>query len=141
MKIMKTLLMLIFIFCFNVAGYGQQKKIRIVVVSSYHREYLWSQDTHKGVCAALLDFKFVDNEKQIEEYAKNDYLETDKIVIKKAWMDTKRKSSKTEIADTSARITKEINEFKPDLILLGDDNAANYIGNQFIDINIGNHYQ
>ena len=31
---------------------------------------------------------------------------------------------------------KEIEQFKPNLILLGDDNAANYVGNQYIDTNI-----
>ena len=130
------MIIVILIFCFDLVSYGAQNKIRIFVVSSYHREYLWSQDTNKGVCDALIDFKFVDNEKQIEEYTNNDYLETDKVVIKKAWMDTKRKNQKNEIAVSTARITQEINEFKPDLILLGDDNAANYIGSQFIDTNI-----
>ncbi len=137
MKIqLKIAFVLFSVFCLASISYGESKKIRIFVVSSYDQEYLWSQDTHKGVCAAFLDFKFVDNKKQIEEYTRNDYLETDKIVIKRAWMDTKRKSAKSEIAASSKRITQEINEFKPDLILLGDDNAANYIGNQFIDTDI-----
>lgn len=135
MKIMKTLLILIFIFCFNLMGYGQQKT-RIFVVSSYHPEYLWSQDTNKGVCAALLDFKFLDNKAQTDEYTQNDFVETEKTMVKKAWMDTKRKSSKSEIAEATTRIMGEINKFQPDLILLGDDNAANYIGNQFIDTHI-----
>lgn len=135
MKIMKTLLILIFIFCFNLVGYGQQKT-RIFVVSSYHREYLWSQDTNAGVCAALLDFKFLDNKAQTDEYTQNDFVETEKTIVKKAWMDTKRKSAKNEIAQATAKIVEAIKEFKPDLILLGDDNATNYIGTQFIDTNI-----
>lgn len=133
MKLLKIIFVVLFVFGLVSISYEESKKIRMFVVSSYHPEYLWSQDTHKGVCAALLDFKFVDNKNQIEEYTRNDYLETDKIVLKKAWMDTKRKSAKSEIAAVSSRITQEIKKFKPDLILLGDDNAANYIGNQFID--------
>ena len=60
-------------------------------------------------------------------------MESSKAVVKKLWMDTKRKNSKAEIEQTVARIVSEIEAFKPDLILLGDDNATNYIGNQYID--------
>lgn len=116
------------------AAEGGQK--RIVVVSSYHKEYLWSQDTNEGVVAALLDFGYLDDKRQGEEYTQNNYIESSKAVIKKLWMDTKRKNSKNEIEQTIARIVKEIDEFGPDLILLGDDNATNYIGNQYIDTEI-----
>jgi ABC-type uncharacterized transport system substrate-binding protein len=133
---MKFLRIVLFLLVWVSFGYGESEKMRIFVVSSYHQEYLWSQDTQKGVCAALIDFKFVENEQQLEKYTQNNYLETDKIVIKKDWMDTKRKSQQSDIAAATERITKEINEFQPDLILLGDDNAANYIGNQFVDAKI-----
>ncbi|MFA5095791.1 MAG: ABC transporter substrate binding protein, partial [Candidatus Omnitrophota bacterium] len=116
--------------------HGAQDKIRIFVVSSYHRDYLWSQDTHKGVCAGLLDFKFLDDQKQADEYTQSDYLETDKVVIRKAWMDTKRKSQKNEIAAVASRLMRQIKEFKPDLVMLGDDNAAHYLGTQLIDSDI-----
>ncbi len=116
--------------------YAQQKKLRIFVVSSYHREYLWEQDLNKGLCAAMLDFKFLDNKEQTEEYTKNDFVETDKTVLKKEWMDSKRKSSKQQQEQSAIRILKEIDQFKPDLIILGDDNASNYIGTQYIDSDI-----
>jgi hypothetical protein len=38
---------------------AQAEKQKIFVVSSYHREYLWSQDTQKGVCAGLLEPQLV----------------------------------------------------------------------------------
>jgi len=107
--------------------------VRIFVVSSYHQEYLWSQDTNRGLCAALVAFKYFDDEKQSGEYTRSDYVETSRAVVKKAWMDTKRRPSRDEIAHATGRIVGEIRAFRPDLILLGDDNAANYIGNQFID--------
>lgn len=110
----------------------QPKKARIFVVSSYHREYLWSQETNKGLCAALVELKYL-TQKQADEYTRKDYVEGDKAVVKKTWMDTKRKSSQADIAKTTARILPEISAFKPDIILLGDDNAANYIGSQYID--------
>lgn len=109
------------------------RQVRIYVVSSYHKEYLWSKDTNEGLCAALLEAGLFKSSGQVNEYTRNDFLENPAMVIKKAWMDTKRKYAKDEIADAVERIIKDINAFKPDLIMLGDDNAANYIGNQFID--------
>ena len=112
---------------------GQGSKLRIFVVSSYHRDYLWSQDTNKGLCAAFLDFKFLDNDGQVNAYTKNDFVETDRVVIKKAWMDTKQKNKKDEIAAITKSIVSEIDAFKPDLVLLGDDNATNFIGAHLVN--------
>ena len=113
--------------------FAEGGKLRIFVVSSYHREYLWTQDTNKGLCAALRDFKFLDSDAEVEEFTKNDAIETATVVIKKAWMDTKRKNKKEEIAATTSNIMSEINGFKPDLVFLGDDNATNFIGAHLID--------
>jgi ABC-type uncharacterized transport system substrate-binding protein len=117
-----------FLFGLVPAGYAQSKKLRLFIVSSYHREYLWSQDTGAGLCAALKDFKFIGDDQQIEELKKNDFLETDLVVIKKVWMDTKRKSGKQEIAAATKAIVDEIKAFGPDLVFLGDDNATNFVG-------------
>ncbi|MEO5335078.1 MAG: hypothetical protein H7839_23955 [Magnetococcus sp. YQC-5] len=111
-------------------------KKRIMVVSSYHREYLWSQDTNEGVCAALLGFGYMDDKSQAARYTKDDYVETSKAIIQKMWMDTKRKNSLADIAQTTKNVTDVVEKFNPDIILLGDDNAANYIGNHFIDTQI-----
>jgi len=119
----------------QVASAGAEKQ-RLVVVSSYHREYLWSQDTNRGVCAALLDFHFLDSAAQAQEYSAKDYVESSRAVVKKLWMDTKRKSSSKEIAAATARLAAEIDAFRPDLILLGDDNAAKYLGNQYLNTKI-----
>ena len=106
---------------------------RILIVSSYHREYLWSQDTNEGVTAALLDFGYLDNEGQGKSFWNDDYVESSTAVVRKLWMDTKRRNKISEIADSVARIIGEIDEFDPDIILLGDDNAANYIGSHYLD--------
>ena len=111
-------------------------KQRILVISSYHKEYLWSQDTNKGVCAGLVDFGFIDDKLQVAAYSQDDYVETSKALIKKMWMDTKRKNTHQQMADATGRIVAEVAKFKPDLILLGDDNATNYIGNHYIDSGI-----
>lgn len=117
-------------------GLAKSTKTRIMVVSSYHKEYLWSQDTNKGVVAALLDFGYLDNKRQGQTYTREDYIESSKAVVKKLWMNTKRKNSKNDINQMVASIVKEIEKFQPDVLLLGDDNATNYIGNQYIDTDL-----
>ncbi len=117
-----------FLFSLPSETFAQTKKLRIFIVDSYHPQYLWSKDTTKGLCAALKDFKFLDNDQQIDELTTKDLLETDIIVIKKVWMDSKHKSRKDEIKAITKNIVNEINKFKPDLVFLGDDNATNFIG-------------
>ena len=113
--------------------YGESHKKKIFVVSSYHKSYLWSQSTQKGLTSAMLNYGYLDNIQQADDFTKNDRIESSKAVVRKAWMDTKRRNSFREIAMATARIMRSIDEFKPDLVLLGDDNAANYIGNQLLD--------
>ena len=112
---------------------GDAEKVRLLVVDSYHPEYLWSQETQKGLCAAMLEFGYLDSQEQSETFTRDDEVERSRAVVKKLWMDTKRKYSTKEIAETTARLTTAVTAFHPDLLLLGDDNAANYLGNQFLD--------
>lgn len=120
----------------NVSGAGTEEKIRIFVVSSYHASYLWSQETQAGLCAALLEAGLLQDAAEQALFTKEDFLENERMVIQKVWMDTKRKNSRHQIADAVARIVSLVEEFRPDVILLGDDNAANYIGNQYIDTGV-----
>ena len=112
---------------------GASLKKPIFVVSSYHKSYLWSQSTHKGLTEAMLFYGYLDNAQQVRTFTKYDYIESSKAVVQKDWMDTKRKNSSREIAQATYRIMQTINVFKPDIVMLGDDNAANYIGNQLLD--------
>ncbi len=111
-------------------------KTRLLVVSSYHKEYAWTQETNSGFCAAMLELGYFDKEEQTAGFTRNDYIETSTAIIKKIWMDTKRKKSKKERVEMTFSITQIAKEFKPDLIFLGDDNAAKYIGNEFLDSDI-----
>jgi ABC-type uncharacterized transport system substrate-binding protein len=113
-----------------------QGKQRIIVVSSYHREYPWSQETNKGFCAAMVKYGFFGGPADGEEYSRNDYVETPKAVVKKHWMDAKRKKSREEKLAATAEITQIVKAFGPTLIFLGDDDAAQYIGGQFLDTGI-----
>lgn len=108
-------------------------KQRIFIVSSYDRNYLWSQSTNRGITAAMLRYGFLDNKEQVNTFNEYDFVESSRALVKKTWMDTKRRNSSKEIAEATLRIMSEIEVFKPSLVLLGDDNAANYIGNQLLD--------
>lgn len=140
MKPVKTLFVALVVLClasicYGAPGTGPAKK-KIFVVDGYHREYLWSQQIHEGFCAAMLKYGYFDDGKQTAEYTEKDYVETSTAIVKKMWFEAKRKSSKEEMSKSALAITKTIRDFKPDLIFVGDDEAADYIGSQFLDTKI-----
>lgn len=49
---------------------------RIFIVSSYDRDYLWSQSTHRGVVAAMRQHGYLESTEQAESFAAADYLES-----------------------------------------------------------------
>ena len=106
MKLWRVLFTLFIGFNLISVSYGASTKAsgkkRLIVVDSYHREYLWSQYTHEGFCEAMLKLGYFDNKDQIAEYTKNDFVVSSRVVIKKLWMDSKRKNSKEEKAETTA---------------------------------------
>ena len=106
---------------------------RIFIVSSYHKAYLWSQSTQRGVSAGLRKLGYLDNDEQVRQLERNDSIETPRVVIRKDWMDTKRRDKPPEMANATTRIMAAIKAFKPDLVMVGDDNAARYIGGQLLD--------
>ncbi len=107
--------------------------LRIAVVSSYHPEYQWSQGTNEGLTQGLIDFGYLDNIEQARIFTERGQLSNARIDIRKYWMDTKHKGREAEIADTLASLVSRLDEFAPDILLLGDDNAANYVGNYYLD--------
>ncbi len=111
-------------------------KEKIMVVSSYHNGFPWSKDTNKGFCDAMLKFGYFDNTEQVNDFNTHSYAETATIIIEKLWLDSKRKSSKAQIEEESLRIYEIIQDFKPDLVFLGDDNAARYVGSKLLDTNV-----
>ena len=116
----------------GVVSAADTKKKRIFIVSSYNKAYIWSQSTQKGVSAAMLKLGYLDTEQQVKQLQRDDQVESRKAVIKKDWMDTKRKDSRAEMAISTSRIVAAIRAFGPDLVLLGDDNAAKHIGGQLL---------
>jgi ABC-type uncharacterized transport system substrate-binding protein len=106
---------------------------RIFIVDSYDRGYIWSQSTQKGVNAAMRKYGYLDNEQQAAQLVRQDAVDSSRAVIRKEWMNSKRKDSRTDLANATTRIMGALAAFKPDLVLLGDDNAARHIGAQLLD--------
>ena len=94
-------------------GEGAAREDKILVVSSYHREYDWSRDTQRGFCAAMQKFGYFDNDEQAALYTKTDSVETSKVIVKKMWMDAKRKNSKAGIEASALAIYKFAKGFRP----------------------------
>ncbi len=84
----------------------------------------------------MLEFGYLDNREQGDIFTRTNRVENDRVILQKYWMDTKRKNTREQIAQSLADIINQLEIYKPHLLLLGDDNAANYIGNQYLDTGI-----
>ena len=58
MKRWQPLAALLFVLCVAPMAEAAEKR-RVFVVSSYHKEYLWSQSTQKGLSEAMLAYGVV----------------------------------------------------------------------------------
>ncbi len=118
------------------AAAANARKVNILVVSSYHREYLWSQDTHRGLTAAMHELGYFDSREQGQELMQSGRVESTRAIVRKLWMDTKRRAGPGDISQAVTKVRTVVATFAPDILLLGDDNATNYIGNQYLDTDI-----
>lgn len=136
---MKNFIFLMFMVLCSIACpvYAEAKQaIKIVVVDSYHREYAWSQGTNEGLASGLLQAGLLDDTSQVQAFAQQDQISSSKVLLKRYWMDSKRRDSLNQISRSMQNITASISNFEPDIIFLGDDNAANYLGNYFLDTSV-----
>ncbi|MFH1488940.1 MAG: ABC transporter substrate binding protein [Pseudomonadota bacterium] len=142
MRAKKIVSFFILLFCMNLmwglveAAEKVLPKYRILVVSSYHPGYLWSTETHNGFCDAMLQFGYLDSRDQVDVYTRDDGVASSRAVVKKLWMDSKRKNNKAEKEKMGLQIYVKAKAFEPDLIFLGDDNAAEFIGRKFLDTRV-----
>ena len=83
----------------------------ILVISSYHPEYLWDQSYNASLAANL----------------KGDHH------ISHFYMDTKRRPAEEfdQIAEQALAYYRQV---KPDLVVLGDDNAINYLASDIASL-------
>ena len=73
MKISRRIWIMLVLICMGLGmsaiSSGAPAMKRILVVSSYHRDYLWSQATQRGVSEAMLKYGYLDNTQQIATLA------------------------------------------------------------------------
>jgi putative tryptophan/tyrosine transport system substrate-binding protein len=131
MKLSKIIILLILI-TISFALHAS-KPFNIAIISSYHPEYIWTKETGEGVLKALYETNYLTTPQEAEEFTRNNYLANDKVILKKWWMDSKRKNTLPEIQRETTKIIQKLNAFSPDIVLTGDDNATNYLGNYYID--------
>lgn len=100
-----SVILFMFIFSCSAPGKKENKK-RIFYVNSYHQGYGSSDDIMKG----------------LEESFSGKNIE-----MKTFFLDSKRKSSNKEIKQSVQDALSQIEIFKPELIIISDDNAAKYL--------------
>ncbi len=86
------------------------KTKKVFVVFSYHQEYTWDINEKDGL---------------------NEAFEGQEIQVERFYMDTKRKTSsewKQKVADS---VIKLIDTYKPDVLIVFDDNACEYVAKHY----------
>lgn len=78
---------------------------KILVVQSYHTGYAWVDDIDAGIAKALEGAGYE---------------------VKYFYMDTKRKTSEEWKVESGKLAMKEVETFKPDVVITADDNAQKY---------------
>jgi basic membrane protein A len=114
----------------------QEKKV--MLVQSYWTNYKWGIDIEKGVLEALgLPASILDEEpvnkgglglKEGIAAKTGKY----KISLKIVNMDTKRRSEEEWKKESGIKTIGEIEAFKPDVVILADDNAQQYVGKAIV---------
>jgi ABC-type uncharacterized transport system substrate-binding protein len=90
----------------------EAKRKRVLVLHSYHPEFVWVQDVNKGIVQGLLEERFEEGKNLNLEYF---------------YMDTKRKSDEKWKLEVAGQAKARIATLKPDVVIAVDDNAQKYV--------------
>lgn len=108
---MKKIIMLFLAALFIIIGCSKSPN-KILVIYSYHPEYEWCKQEKKGI-----DEIFKDHDITIESF----------------YMDTKRKTDITWEKNVTAEAIEKIDSFRPDIVIVCDDNACRLVAARYID--------
>jgi ABC-type uncharacterized transport system substrate-binding protein len=95
-----------------------EKRKRVMVLHSYHPEYVWVQNINRGIDRGLEEERFVDGKNISVEYF---------------YMDTKRKTSEEWKQKKAAEAIAHISQWKPHVVIATDDNAQKYVVSKMKD--------
>jgi ABC-type uncharacterized transport system substrate-binding protein len=84
---------------------------KVLLIFSYHPEYAWVIDETRGV---------------------DDVLSDRGVEIEKFYLDTKRNTSAEWMENVAEEAVQEIEDFKPDLVIVFDDNACELVAKEYI---------
>ena len=87
------------------------KNKKVLLIFSYHAEYFWVEEELRGV-----DTVFQNKELLIEHF----------------YMDTKRNTDQVWMKKVADEAVVKIDTFNPDLVIVFDDNACEYVARQYI---------
>lgn len=90
----------------------EKDRKKVLVLSSYHAEYVWDQDVKKGILSGLAEERFTPEKNIIIEYF---------------YMDTKRKTSEKWKQEIAQQAIEKINSWQPHVVIATDDNAQKYV--------------
>jgi len=88
-----------------------QPSEKVLLIFSYHPEYAWVVDETRGV---------------------DDILRGRGVETEKLYLDTKRNTSDEWKQEMAGAAVKKIEEFKPDLVIVFDDNACELVAKRYI---------
>jgi ABC-type uncharacterized transport system substrate-binding protein len=108
---MKKILIFLFVALLALMSCSKSSE-KVLVIYSYHPEYEWCQQEKKGI---------------------EDVFKYQNVIIESFYMDTKRKTNKTWEKNITNDALQKIDSFKPDLVIVCDDNACRLVATQFID--------
>lgn len=110
-----TFCLLVYFVACNPAGAQQPNSFRVLHIMSYHTPWKWTDDQFRGFRDGLAG---LDVEYKVFE------------------MDTKRNSSAEWKKRKGTEARELIDQWKPDLVYLNDDNAQEYVTRYYIDSSI-----
>jgi len=109
---MKKLLVIIVVVLMLMPLLGcAQHRDKVLLVFSYHPEYAWQAEETKGVEEVLVN---------------------ERVQIEKLSMDTKRNTSAEWIEKITEEAVRKIDEYKPDVVIVFDDNACELVAKKYV---------
>jgi ABC-type uncharacterized transport system substrate-binding protein len=95
-----------------------ENRKRVLILHSYHEEFVWVQDVNKGILQAL----------------REERLEQDRnIIVEYFYMDTKRRSNDAWKEKVGMQAKEKIEAWKPHVVIAADDNAQTYVVSKMKD--------
>jgi len=90
---------------------------KIAFINSYHRGYEWSDKIEQAFLKSI----------GVSDFAGKDEYNTEGLHIRFFYLDGKKNPAKELVTKRSKETFSELNQWKPDLIIAADDDAAKYL--------------